>query len=308
MKDFKKFTIEFAVILAVFLAADFIIGSVLDKKCAFRDFPSSFRSIPDADYDMIIMGGSRAQSSYDISILQDSLGISIYDYGLSGQNLYTDYGILNYYLKEAKVKPKVIIWDIWATSFLKNDNYDIQPISRLNSAYLQNDTIRSLINLQGKTEEVLLNTLHLYKHNSNIPYYLLYTITNTSDPLHGYIPLHNIWNDPLEPMKSDRGCYDEQKIDYFKRFIDCCKKNNIFLIFSISPSYYIVDNTNLEGHDWAQYACNYVEEQGFMAINYEQDSTFLRHPEWFYNSLHINKTGAQYYTKVILPQLKEKLQ
>ena len=77
MKEFKKFSIEFAIIVAIFLAADYIIGTALDKTCAFRDFPSSFRNIPEADYDMVIMGGSRAQSSYDIKMLQDSLGLSI---------------------------------------------------------------------------------------------------------------------------------------------------------------------------------------------------------------------------------------
>ena len=305
MKDFKKFTIELAVILAVFLAADYIIGSVLDKTCAFRDFQSSFRSIPNADYDMIIMGGSRAQSSYDISILQDSLGISIYDYGLSGQNLYTDYGILNYYIKEAKVKPKVILWDIWATSFLKSGNYDIQPIKRLNSAYFQNDTIRSLINLQGKKEEILLNALHTYKHNSNIPYYLYYTMIDTKDPLNGYVPLNNIWKDPIETMRSDRGDYDEQKIMYFKRFVNCCKEQGVYLVFCISPSYYLIENTNPDGCDWAKFACDYVKQNGFTAINYEQDSMFLEHPEWFYNPLHINEKGADIFTRIVLPYLRD---
>lgn len=304
MKEFKKFSIEFAIIVAIFLAADYIIGTALDKTCAFRDFPSSFRNIPEADYDMVIMGGSRAQSSYDIKMLQDSLGLSIYDYGLSGQNVYTDYGLLNYYIKEAKVKPKVILWDIWATSFLKSENYDIQPIKRLNSVYLQNDTIRSLINLQGKKEEILLNTFHLYKHNSNIPYYLLYSINGASDPLRGYKPLYNIWSDPIEKSRGDRGNFDEQKIEFFKRFIDCCKEEGIYLVFSISPSYYLIENTNPQGLDWAKFACDYVEEKGFTAINYEQDSTFLQHPVWFYNSLHINKDGSEEYTKIVIPYLK----
>lgn len=304
MKDFKRFSIELLIIALLFFVGDFVLGTILDKTCVFRDLPSSFRNIKNAEYDIIIMGGSRAQSSYDVAMLEDSLCVSIFDYGLSGQNLYTDYGLLNYYLKNAKKKPKVVIWDIWSTSFEKSSKYGIQPIKKLNSAYYENDTIWSLINLQGKQEQILMNGLHLYKHNSNIPYYVLYSVANQNDANNGYVPLGNKWAEPLAPLTSDRGNFDSQKITYFKRFVNLCKKENIKLIFSISPSYYIIENTNKDGDDWAKFACEYVSQHGFYSINYEQDSTFLQHPEWFYNTLHVNKEGAIEFTTRILPYLK----
>lgn len=53
-------------------------------------------------------------------------------------------------------------------------------------------------------------------------------------------------------------------------------------------------------NDWATIIENKCEEKDIPFYDFEQDSVFLSHPEWFYNTIHLNDMGAKEYTKKVV--------
>lgn len=77
-----------------------------------------------------------------------------------------------------------------------------------------------------------------------------------------------------------------------------CKDNEIRLFVFVSPAYYMIDEINKM--DWSKIIEQKCQEYSIPFFNYEQDSIFLSHPEWFYNSLHLNDVGAREYTQKVV--------
>lgn len=83
------------------------------------------------------------------------------------------------------------------------------------------------------------------------------------------------------------------------RFITLCKEKGIKLIFSISPSY--------GGND---YGCENLigelsKEYGIPFINHYKDQEIVLNKDYFYDSVHMNETGATEFTKKFVKKIEK---
>ena len=79
--------------LLIFFAIDSLFGIVFDKIFFVQKRKLTY-AIEQSNESLLILGSSRAQHHYNSQILADSLGLSVYNAGVSGQNIYFHYALL----------------------------------------------------------------------------------------------------------------------------------------------------------------------------------------------------------------------
>ena len=294
MREFCKFLLSGLLVLGIVFIIDYLFGIVLENHAVFVDQPKYSR-IKNSSDSLVILGASRADNQYVTAIFEEKLGMPSYNYGVGAQNVYTNYAILNLLLTKAHTSPKYVVWDFYYTDILDSPGWNTEKLDRLYSAYEYDKAVKEVIDLQGKKKRILLNHLKLYKFNSKV---LRLLKRQKEDITGGYSARYISTCDNLEYYSSDRTTIDQQKLLYVDRFIQLCKDNDIKLFVLISPGYYILGDKGK--NDWATIIENKCEEKDIPFYDFEQDSVFLSHPEWFYNTIHLNDMGAKEYTKKVV--------
>jgi hypothetical protein len=294
------FVVRGIVFLVILFALDFLLGSVLHKLYFLNDNKYSY-GILKTEAEVIIVGSSRAEHHYIPSVLTDSLGLTCFNMGSGGQNIYYDYGIINAIL--ARYRPKIIIVDLMyidyevTTSRHNTDNLSIfLPYRNLKE-------IREVVNLRGATERIKLLS-RVYPFNSqasNIVYSILKGGDNPHLIMDGYIPLEGEIHLPVK--KANQGIVsmaDYTKVDYLKRIIDHCRSRDVRLILVKSPTYTGVDGNELA----SEYICNYASKSGADFWNYGQDTLFLFKKALFKDEMHLNHKGAELFSGIIAQRIR----
>ena len=96
---------------------------------------------------------------------------------------------------------------------------------------------------------------------------------------------------------------DKKTIILFDRFLRECKIQKIEIIFVYSPEYIegqrFVKNKNQIMATYRKFSMKY----NIPFYDYSNDSMSYK-KEYFYNALHLNKTGAELFTKRLIDTLK----
>ena len=91
---------------------------------------------------------------------------------------------------------------------------------------------------------------------------------------------------------------DQERIDLLERFIKDCKQKNIQLSLIVSPMYLCSEK------DVYKIPRELAEKYQIPFIDHYRDSAFVGHPELFYDFGHLNRKGAEIYSKKICEELK----
>ena len=91
------------------------------------------------------------------------------------------------------------------------------------------------------------------------------------------------------------------KFHYLERLIEECNQHGTKLVFAISPSFGADDD---RGYNPLKELCARYD---IPLINHFCDPEFTSSTEYFYDSVHLNRTGATKYTKKLIGELKELL-
>ena len=306
MRDFVLFCRNAVLVILLVFISDYVLGSIMDNKLVFIDQPKYSR-IEKSENEVVILGASRADNQYVSSIIEDSLGLKTYNYGVGAQNIYTNYAILDLILEKSKKKPSLIIWDFYYTDIIDSPGWNTENMHRLYSAYSYSDTIKSVLLLQGEKKNYLLKYIKTYKFNSKLPMALRRLFIKESLEDGGYTPLYVKNEEKIKERQEDRGNIDPIKIYYINKMIDLCKSQRIKLAIFISPGFYRKKNINPELNDWSNIIEDIANKKEILFYDFEQDDSFLIHPEWFYNEIHLNDEGAKEYSKIIAHILKGEL-
>jgi len=246
--------------------------------------------------DVLLFGSSRCIHHYVPSILEDSLGMSVYNCGLDGNGILYQYSRLRMILN--RYTPKVIVYDI-------ADGFDIAEGD--NTKYLGwQKRFYSIAGVNEVFEDI--NPMEKYKMLSQLYRYNSDFIQMLSDNIHplqevdesGYKPLHGVMN--YEPKPSNvlptAIEWDPLKQKYFERFYELCKQNGIVFIIAYSPLYRATTSI--------QYAAitEFCSKNNIPLIDNYHNPRFSEHRDYFEDTSHMNDTGAREYTKMFVGKIK----
>ena len=252
--------------------------------------------INDVHEDILLMGTSRCDVHYVPSIIQDTLGMSVYNGGIDAtKNIFAHYLILNHILK--CYHPKLICLEVMNNDFEVMDD-SFSSITYFAPYFGQNEQADSVFRLADLYYKYQIS--HLYRYNakavSNIAGLLINR--NTSDD-NGYFPnpepLH--CPDHLEHLNTPDQI-DSLKLQYIQRFIDLCHSKQIPLVFTISPMYKEI------GDDYYDVIKAIAERNGVPVLDYHTKGLFIEHPEYFRDDLHLWDKSARIYSSIFAADLK----
>ena len=244
---------------------------------------------------LVILGASRATHHYRSEQIEDSLNISVYNYGGDGRSILYQYLCL---LKAADNGDlRTVILDLSPAQI--GNEWVEDRISDLYPFYWKNDTVRTMVDEVEKRNIRLLMLSSLIQYNSQ---YL--NLVAPMNSVKGYIalPYTGIPVDLKEitNSESDGGIedqYNEIGIKYLSRIVSFCRDANINIIVCLSPSLVLPQSDE-------NYMLRICMSLGVECWNMTHD---IIDPYLFSDYNHLNDKGANLFTMSVVNRLKDEM-
>lgn len=277
------------------LAGVLLYKSFLDSFC-----PENY-AFKKCDADIVILGSSRARHHYVPSIISDSLGLSCYNLGENGKNIYYQFANLNLLLTHQT--PKLIIYDCFSVDVMKADfKYDFGSLSDLYPVYGKNNVVDSMIEMQGTQYTSRILVSHVYRYNSR---FLDHLLSRSESGFNGYDPLSGTYKKDISVHEeNEKLTIDHNKIHFIDKLIQTCREKNIAIIIAVSPRYALNENDNpiTKKYEVVRDLC---DNNNVPFLYYELDDRFLSNGQLFKDVGHLNNEGARLFTQIFAHDLKE---
>lgn len=247
--------------------------------------------------DILIFGSSRANHHYNPQIIEDSLQMSCYNCGRDGNGIIFSYGM--YRLFRDRYTPKFIIYDVMDNYDLIN-KYDNEKYLDYLRYYYDKSGIDSIFTNVDKKEKYKMIP-HMRWYNYKFIQIISDYIKPTQSDIKGYRPLEgnieykpiNINNNSNKPIH-----YDNLKLEYLKLLIEDCKARGTKLIFMVSPQYKGGKKQSYEA------IIQLARSENIPFFYHLDDNKISTNKKYFKDSMHMNKYGADEYTKKIINEIR----
>jgi hypothetical protein len=260
--------------------------------------------------DVLVMGASRACYHISPFIVDSVLGINSYNLGMVGWTFLMQNCRLKVYLQH-NVLPKTIVHSVDVLILEKRpDLYKGEQFA----PYLYD----TLIQRYTQGYKGSFNNFHyyfpMYKYNyalkGIIAPMLNYTGIKKSRAVKykGYEGLDETWDDSFDNFVANnpngiKRVIDNETLKEFVEYIKFCKANNINLIFVYAPEYFEAQKITKNRAEIVQLYKNFASNYNLTFIDYSNDSICLD-KNYFVNSQHLNKKGAELFSTQLAIDLK----
>lgn len=300
----KNRSIQFIIFFVLFVVVlDFAAGKVYEL-FYFSDTSKRndrlIHSVLETNEDILIFGSSRALHHYNPQIIEDSLGMTCYNVGSGGQNIYFHLALLESSLE--RYTPKIVVLELMSIDFEKTPSqWETEKLGVLLPFSDKSEAAKNAVLRRGKIENLKLFS-SVYPFNSL--QYLMFrnNFLPFNNHMKGYIPIHRVWNKPLAGAEQNTVKTDTLKLKTLYQFIETCESHNIQLFVFISPHYKL----KMKKSRYVGITEKLLLKYGIKVLNFESDSVFLQHPEYFADPFHLNKIGADIFTFLVTKKLQAK--
>lgn len=305
-KNWQHYLLQVVLFILLAAATDFVAGSILkyfyNRQSSGWEYGTRY-SLEETKADVLIFGASRAQQQYIPTYIEDSLHLTCYNVGRDGTPFFYHYAVLQAVLK--RYTPKMIILDCEYAA-LKKTITSYERLSPLLPLYNDHPEIRPVIELRSPFEKYKFIS-HIYPYNSMIFKIAVGNLPSNKtkqEDIKGYVPMKGSLNEPLKTI-DHTGKYelDSIKVNMLRLFIEECQQRNIALYF-VCPPYYL----NTIGTDYSFALTKEIAaEKKVEFIDYSKDSIFLKSPQFFDDTVHVNFTGAKIFSAKFAGDLKKRV-
>lgn len=262
-----------------------------------------------ANCDIAIYGSSRAWVHIDPNIISDSLNLTAYNFGIDGHNFWLQY-LRHLDLLKYNQKPKTIILSFDVFSLQKRvDLYQLDQflpymlwnknIENFTSSYVgfnKSDYHIPLIRYAGKAQALNTSVKILITGKGNK------RLRNK-----GFLGNDRKWNKDFKLANSKHNSYeiefDPKSIELFETFIQECKNMDIDLVLVYTPEYIEGQTFVSNRMEMFKIFKDFSKKYDLTLYDYSNDDICLDR-NLFYNASHLNKLGAEIFSKKFASDLK----
>ena len=304
-KEITRFGISLAIVVALLIVVDLLVGFVADK--IVDKMPNYSGQIAKDNYrlhrlktDIVILGSSRGSHHYVTSLLGDSIDCykgkhySIYNAAIDGKFANSNSCAAEMII--SRYKPKLVIIDISEEHLAFED---IATEIKFSSPFYKKDSIvRKYLDNIGFEEKMLMKS-SLYRYNGKVIGVATSFLRNK--PVDdGYVPLYGSTMDTSynKPMikKTEIRALNPFSETNFRCVLKKYTSEGVPLIIACSP-YFRPDNNNNKLRELC-------DEHDVPFIDMYDLEYFNAQPELFKDASHLNDDGAHAYTKIFFEKLK----
>jgi hypothetical protein len=310
---FKKVFVLCLLLVLSLYALSYMIDAGLRK--SRNDYFASWNDLYSSkiNADLLIMGSSRAAFHISPQIIDSTLSLNSYNLGLSAWHFDMQYARFKMYLQH-NCKPKYIILNVDVYGFAKrSDVADYQQFL----PYIQDTILQNTIRGHKGEFDVYQRNIPLlkYKNLQNLAFEGIFTFfdfTNLYDSTRnykGYRGNDYAWNQDFERFKKryPKGAkytFSKELKYQFNALLAFCQRENIKVFLVYAPEYFEVqpyyknksELINLCTESAKKYQCHFFD--------YSKDSLCYNR-QYFYNSQHLNKRGAELYSENLGERVKQ---
>lgn len=294
----KKLLIHILIVICLFFVFDRTLGLGLklmySQSNATDEYKISYSNATTCD-SILFFGSSRTLHHYVPSIFEKELGLSCYnaaDWGI--KNIFYHYGQLSNIL--TRYTPKAIVFEIHPCDWLETPFSGMERAGALAPYSGMSDGCDEMLKLSGKYWPCLLSTV--YRYSGSLPNLLTGKFGSMDRSLKGWKPLDGILDTTGIIAEEYPFPVDQERVALLERFISDCQKNNIQLIIVFSPMYVC------SKEDVLKYPRELAAKHHLSFIDHYRDSDFVGHPELFYDFGHLNRKGAEKYSRKLSKELR----
>lgn len=258
--------------------------------------------------DIIIYGSSRAWAHINPQLIQDSLGISCYNLGIDGHNIWLQY-LRHKLLLKYNRNPQIIILSVGPFTLGNQEelyNYqqflpyifeeDVNEYISRYRGFSYFDFRVPLIRYCGETEAVCKAVMIFFGLGSNSEY-----------RERGYRGIEASWNADFENARNEAKEYVislyKPSIELLRTFLSECKQKNISVMMVYTPMYMSGQKYIANMNEIITLYENISQEYSIPFIDYS-DNEICKHKEYFYNSIHMNIIGSTIFTNIYIGEIR----
>lgn len=260
--------------------------------------------------DLVINGSSKALVHFSPAILDSVLNVNSYNLALDGTEFLVQNTQYNLLLKHNK-PPKYVIQTVSSGTLVKNIEIrnQVQFAPYINVSEVRNlakkyegfecyDYYMPFVRYTGEYEQIVDGCASAFGlHLKNTAKYK------------GYAPRVAQWDSSFAEFKemNSKGIrwdFDSLSISLFRQFLEANKQKGIQVFLVYPPTYYEFHSylTNRQGI--LAFYKNTADEYDVPFLDYS-DCYLSRDKSLFYNSQHLNKTGAELFTHLVAEDIKK---
>lgn len=286
MRNSRKFLILFFVFSIVL---DLVIGKVYEtlyfsEKSKRRD--RLIHSAVGANEEILVFGSSRAYHHYNPLIIQEETGLSCYNVGCGGQNIYYHLALLKAVLENSK--PKKVILDVISIDYeVTGSKYNKEKLGVLLPFVNESKPLRKAVLSRSKSERFKLLS-SIYPFNSKQLHIVRNNLMSSRSDVLGFVGLNKTWHKDIEYGIPTIVEIDSSKYDAFVEFIELCANNEIGLWLVFSPHY--VDKAGANEHEL--FIDHIYHNTGVTVLDFTSDTSYIGYKNFFADPYHLNHQGA----------------
>lgn len=312
--SFTIFLLRLLAFLLVLIIIDQTIGWVLQKMYFSQRkglLAQTTYAIDSANQDILIFGSSKAYRQYSPKIISEGSSLSCYNLGHDAQKIAYCTALEEVTLK--RLQPKLIILDILPKELYEDDlkysklwvllpyckqhpefiKYieELSPFEK-NKLYFSTLPYNSFLFL-------MINNLLLEKYVKKDELgYKPYTNTITKKEFDTYLKKKELYD---AKVKSEGSlALDPKSVDYFKQFLDRATKDSIKTMVVISPS--LLTEPAIYRNKIREICAGYPNVQ---FVDFSDNPKYSHHNEKFADLNHLNKMGAEEFSRELTILLNE---
>lgn len=299
----KRYLIKILLFFAIVAVVDMAIGGVADYMQAnakggdtklLNDF------VARDQYDIIILGSSRAHHHYVPQVFKDSLGFDCYNGGRDGNGIIFQYAI--YKMITERYHPKLVIYDVEPAFDLYEYKEDVNHTRYLSALkpYHKHPEVAQTFKDVSTIEYIKVHS-GLFRHNSAlISIFIDFMVSrgDNTESSKGYSPLTGTMPQEHKYVDDEERVDDALKQSYMLKLIKDASEHQIPLLIVASPKY------GANNSECFNVIKQYCKDYNVPFYDYYADSFFMAHPEYFKEPMHLNGDGAELFTKVVVENIK----
>ena len=292
--------------LGIVLILDVVFGLFADNSLKYLpDFcpPSVNPQIVKDNYrlhrmesEVVILGSSRATHHYVTEVIGRSIDslkgrhYSIYNAGIDGK--FVNSNAFAAEMIASRYRPQLVIFDVGEIQLHERNVSDIEFTAPF---YWQDTILKRYLDKISLKERIVMKS-NLYRYNGK-PLRMLPCFLTSSEADDGYLPTfgHLHPKDLLDQSKDFADTpLDDYTVENLEHVLHLYQSVNIPLILVYSPSYK------------ANHSCNHllVLARQYDVPFIDMHNIFDANPSFFRDPLHLNDSGAHFFTTLFVEELK----